>query len=57
MIDIKIAVFFLAVALVIVLTHDWFVCQDLNRLRQRYYMVNQSFKQFTNSLMKDNPVE
>ena len=49
----KILVFVLILALVLVSIHDWFTNQDLNRMRRRYYASNQSLKGVINSMLRE----
>lgn len=49
----KIIIFVLILALVLVSIHDWFTNQDLNRMRKRYYASNQSLKGVINSMLRE----
>ena len=49
----KIIVFVLILALVMVSIHDWLTNQDLNRMRRRYYSSNQSLKGVINSMLRE----
>lgn len=49
----KILVFVLILALVIISVHDWLTNQDLNRMRRRYYSSNQSLKGVINSMLRE----
>lgn len=49
----KIIIFVLILALVIISVHDWLTNQDLNRMRRRYYSSNQSLKGVINSMLRE----
>ena len=51
--EIKIAIFFLVIILVIVLIHDWFSNQELIRMKQKYYVSNESLKDITRYLIEE----